>query len=220
MITIKCNHLSAALLCAATKDIKYYLNVVRFTVDADSSAALVGCDGYRLFQGRFTPLWTGDPQAGPFEILIPRETVKTALGVAKAARAKTVDLIALPDGGYSLGAITFTPVDGEYPDVARVIPTETSGLPDQYNWDYIVDARDALRHWTGIKQGNFALEYNGGAGAGVMRAQDALCCVMPRLLTRREAEQIVTYLGHAPAAQRPAPMRATAEVYNSRGVLI
>lgn len=172
MITIRRNHLAAALISAANKDVRHYINVVLFRVTADGETFLISTDGHRLFRGKFQAECT---QKGPFDILIPRDAVKTAL----ASRQPTLDLVALPDGRHSLGDTIFTPISGVFPDIERVIPAATSGEVAQFNWDYIVDARNQLRLWEDNRKEYYELKYN-GSGVGTMSSgEDTLCCVMP-----------------------------------------
>lgn len=116
--------LKAALVCASTEKVRYYLNGVY----VDPKGFLVSTDGHRLFCGKID----FDPGQAPFEgWIIPSDAIKRAL---TGYKADTITIA--PD---RVGAIMCAPVDGTYPDWRRVVPDELSGETAQFNPTYVAD---------------------------------------------------------------------------------
>lgn len=117
--------LKAALVCASTEQVRYYLNGVY----VDPKGFLVSTCGHRMFVGKIdltdTPAFDG--------WIIPREAIKRAL---TGYKAETITIA--PD---RVGAIMCAPVDGIYPDWRRVVPPTDglSGEVAQFNPEYIAD---------------------------------------------------------------------------------
>jgi DNA polymerase-3 subunit beta len=178
MITFTKSQLRAALSHAAVKDIRYYLNGVLLEFTASGDIHIVATDGHRMFCGLIPAAiarWTDTPQKGPFSIIVPSDTVKTAV------KGKgDITLSAMPDGRYSLGDPIFTPIDGKFPDWRRVIPTKRIQQDAlQFNWSYIADAEKAIQTWHDSKPNTELRTYD---GSGVMHGPDctAFCVIMPR----------------------------------------
>lgn len=113
----------------AQNDVRYYLNGIAITLTTDT-LEVVASDGHRLVRQR---------QALPQQIdapiptrIVPREAV-SELAKLLADAAKTSKPCTLTIGertlGVSMGNVTFATklVDGKYPDINRVIPTEFVG---------------------------------------------------------------------------------------------
>lgn len=144
-ITLTRAQLRAALIFAAEKDVRYYLNGICLEVGECGDARLVATDGHRL-----AVLAIGDhPDAVPGEYLIPRDVLKP---VKRASRATGADVSLQIDGGrvvVASGADIIAGgllIDGKFPDWQRVCPDpETmSGEPGCYNAAYLADIRAAL----------------------------------------------------------------------------
>jgi DNA polymerase III sliding clamp (beta) subunit (PCNA family) len=177
MLTLKVNQLKAALCHSAVKDVRYYLKSVMLKVVGNDPVVcyLSATDGFTMFLGHANVTWDGEPQKGDWEMLIPVDAIKTALkGIGKA---KVITLSALPDGRYKLGDILFTPIDGKFPDVERVIPTSFSGETGQFNLELLVRCQDSLRFWCNHKTGGYKLLHNGESAASY-RVPGAVCVVM------------------------------------------
>jgi DNA polymerase III sliding clamp (beta) subunit (PCNA family) len=113
MLTIETNLLNAALQCTAVKDIRHYQNGVHiYKPENNDFIYITGLDGHHFFIGR----QLADCPA--FEIIIPSETIKTA--VKDAGKNEYIDLI-IGDQNI-LGNQIFTPLEGIYPDISRIIP--------------------------------------------------------------------------------------------------
>ena len=182
-VTLPVDLLKAALVCCSTEETRYYLNGVCI----QPSGHIVSTDGHRLFAGKLLEPWVeGD-------IIIPLATVKKALTGYK------LDDIELKDarkvgGGCSLGDITFTPVDGTFPDWRRILPTgegkEYTPNPDrpedapgkaQFNPAYYGDLAKISKVLTGKATDVHVHVWTASMPAGVSFAgrDDVLCVLMP-----------------------------------------
>lgn len=126
---IKTNDLKAVLLAAGKKDVRYYLNGVHV-----NSQHIVGTDGHRLHAIAHGGDWPHDP------VTIPSDVVELAV------KAKTLELTLTPQ---SLGAISYKPLDGRYPDYQRVLPAPTGVVTSEryidVNPEYWRDAEKAIK---------------------------------------------------------------------------
>lgn len=192
MIAIPANKLKAVLLHAAAKDVRFYLNGVFVESSVEHGVILVGTDGNTLFAGKLP-----DPDIAPLcSLIIPRDVVKQALVGTSAT-----SLLQLDCGGENerprLGAVTFDPIDGRFPDWRRVVTgtSEPNSLP-QYNWAYLDRARAALALWHGKRDCEPTIVRQTASGAAIATAvnETALVCVMPL-----RAEYVATRLA------RPQP---------------
>lgn len=106
--------LAAALECAGKNDVRFYLNGVFVRSDAAGYATICGSDGHMLMVIRTAIRWTL-PAA-----IIPRDVVAQLAKLKADVEFETVDnqWRASTDRGASL---LFTPVDGWYPDVIRLL---------------------------------------------------------------------------------------------------
>jgi len=134
-------HLQAALLFAATKDVRYYLNGVLF----DKSGYIVATDGHRAIAIdaiKETCAWLES-------FIVPSELIQKALKVSD----KNVDAVELEidfsqtsrDYTVSLDGIKGICIDGRYPEWQAVIPHKAN--PKDYvqspailNPEYHMDA--------------------------------------------------------------------------------
>lgn len=156
---VKTNDLKALLLAAGKKDIRYYLNGVHI-----NDRHMVASDGHRMHAIAHGGEWTHGP------VTIPREAVELAV------KAKTLELTVT---GQAVGAVTFTPVDGRYPDYLRIIPAhgtpvESSERYLDVNPDYLRDAVTAIK-LTGWKGEHPSLAR---VGAGYFWCNGHMCVVV------------------------------------------
>jgi len=163
--------LKAALYCASNEESRYYLRGVHLA----TSGHMVTTDGHRLFCAKLV-------EAVSQDVIIPIDTVKAALKLA-GKKAETLEL-----NGNTLGGITFTPVDGTFPDWRRVIPpidgytTAADGKAAHFNPDYVYDIGQMSRA-LGSKNGT-AFQIHGwdsGSPHGVTFAgrEDCFAVIMP-----------------------------------------
>ena len=109
--------LKAALVCASSEETRYYLRGVYLS----TSGHMVTTDGHRMFVARLTERPAAD-------VIVPYTDVVAALKLA-GARATDIDIDLAAN---RIGQISFTPVDGTFPDWRRVVPTglETPSAKD------------------------------------------------------------------------------------------
>jgi DNA polymerase-3 subunit beta len=178
-VTLSRKALKAASICAAKKDIRYYLNGVniQFVSGPDSwHAVYAGTDGYILLVGKHVIMEGNLNGLPPAELIIPLDVVKTAV------KGKGHDGIVLKyqdEGRYTLGDINFTPIDGKFPDFHRVIPNTLSGETGQFNADLLSQGTEALRAWFDNSKLMVGLRHN-GRSAGIMgNWEEVTVAVMP-----------------------------------------
>lgn len=171
--------LLAALTCSAKDDIRYYLNGVHVRcVPGKENDTLVysGTDGHILFAGTLPAVWLEDREAEGFDMIIPVDTVKAAC----KGKGATVMLERMAGGLFCLASQLFVPIEGKFPDYARVIPETVSGELAQFDADLLARSLKALRAYFGLDKFVPTLHHNGN-GAAVMcgESRDALVVVMP-----------------------------------------
>jgi len=151
-ITITRTIFKAAQHAMATKDIRYYLNGVCLRLSRNANKVLEGqaysTDGHMAFLCDFEVIDErrgSDPAPDFLEMLIPIDVVKH---VAKG-KLGFVTLTSLDKDKYIIDDMAFTPIDGQFPDISRIVPT-TKALtnePAQFNPNLLVRADKALRAW-------------------------------------------------------------------------
>ena len=149
---------------AAKKDIRYYLNGVLIEVYANV-AYIVATNGHALAVGRIAR----DDHAlmeGQGAAIIPAEFL------AKIKTGRVLELI-LTVSDAEDGVSDFTlddvsegtktsgkTIDGKFPDWRRVVPSKVSGIPSQFNPEYLSVCMKASQDM-GSRLGNIAIGYNG-----------------------------------------------------------
>jgi hypothetical protein len=174
--------LKAALICASTEQVRYYLNGAY----VDPKGFIVATDGHRAFVARIDL-----PDVPAFDgWIIPRDAIKRAL---TGYKADTITIA--PD---RVGDISCRPIDGAYPDWRRVVPDELSGETAQFNPPYIADMGKIGDILTGKRRNSLSahIHHNGEGPAGVTfpDCTDAFAVLMP----------IRTHHTDAPAGVWPA----------------
>jgi len=181
--TINSRTLAAALTHAGKKDIRFYLNGV--CVDLESGR-IIATDGHRMF------IAFGPMEKGAGQRILPRSLVET---VCKAAGKRGQDVTLAFAGTGSEATCTAvladgrqfgeTLIDGKFPDWQRVLPRTMSGIPGQYNAEYLYDAAAALAlHGACNDVVGARVAYNGHDSACVVYAPHcaenmAYCIIMP-----------------------------------------
>ena len=100
--------LKAALVCASSEETRYYLRGVHLS----TSGHMVTTDGHRMFVARLADKPAAD-------VIVPYADVVAALKLA-GGRAQEIEIDLAAN---RIGQISFTPVDGTFPDWRRVVPT-------------------------------------------------------------------------------------------------
>lgn len=180
--TIKTNELKALLICAAKKDIRYYLNGVYFE-SSDNGLIAVATDGHRLLAINLP-----NETVEGVKALIPRALIEAAI----KTKAPIVEIsiegqqVTLTSAGQSTsGAIS----EGVFPDYRRVIPATASGeRTADFNYEYLVDFDKVAK----LLCGGLARVSQNGLSAALVHFADenAIGVVMPM---RKEAIEGATY---------------------------
>jgi len=181
-ITLKTSVLRAALICAAKKDLRYYLQGVCVSINHPQIAMVYGTDGHILFAGQCPIDVIDAPAEYGFQIIIPSDTIK-----AIDKKAEFIDLETI-DGGakdyYLLGNARFQAIDARYPDISRVVPSRdlfTELKPSNFDPELLVKGNEALAMFYGAKKGKvFPLHQRGNDSGTIHNNQnDAVVVVMP-----------------------------------------
>lgn len=146
MLQILTNQLKAAVLMAATKDVRHYINSVCIQVDEDGEVHIKSTDGTVAFED-VAPNKC-ESQKGPFEIIIPLDAAK----VAAKTKGPVVQLCALTGGKYQIADTVFAPIDGRFPDTDRIFARRDSSFDNtvaHYDFDLLARCQLAMRLATG-----------------------------------------------------------------------
>jgi hypothetical protein len=181
-ITLKTSVLRAALICAAKKDIRYYLQGVCVSINNPNVAMVYGTDGHVLFAGQSPIVCHVAPENYGFDVIIPSDTIKTI-----DKRVEFVDLMTIEGGEkgyYLLGNSRFQAIDARFPDISRVVPARDafSELKVSYfDPELLVKGNEALAMYYGAKKGKvFPLSQRGDYSGAIHNNQnDAVVVVMP-----------------------------------------
>lgn len=149
--TISTQSLRAAVMCAATNDIRPHLNGVQLLVRG-AQVLIRATTGTLVFEDQ-QPLQL----VAPVDIIIPIETAK-ALAKLKGA---TIN-VQVTLGWWECSGHVFKPVDGKFPDVDRVMPTanyQVDGPYRQFDWSLVALAQSAMRTATGKRDGQYRLQH-------------------------------------------------------------
>jgi DNA polymerase-3 subunit beta len=109
--------LKAALFCASTEETRYYLKGVHLA----TSGHMVTTDGHRMFVAML-------PDQPAADVIIPLADVQAALKLA-GARCQEIEVTidvngsALSQVTGKIHSISYTAVDGTFPDWRRAVPT-------------------------------------------------------------------------------------------------
>jgi DNA polymerase III sliding clamp (beta) subunit (PCNA family) len=188
-ITINANALRAAVHCVADKkDLRHYLHGVYVKVKQGKAtnsprAIVAGTNGHILFVG-LSEVEAIDGNIGAwfdYSLIIPIDAIK-----AIDKKAHTVHLSQIDANTYRLGNTVFTPIDGQYPDIARVIPdseqlAKREQKPAVFNPDYLSRANKAMQTYYGAKPDTTYQLNQYGDDAAIMHAgtNDVQVVVMP-----------------------------------------
>lgn len=181
-ISLKTSALRAALMCAAKKDIRYYLQGVCVSINHPEVAMVYGTNGHILFAGQCPIDVIEAPEALGFDIIIPSDVIKAMDKKADCVILETIEGGA--KGYYVLGNSRFQAIDARFPDVSRVVPSRDS-FPEQkisyFRPEYLQTANEALAMFYGHKKDKCYPLTQRGDASGVVHAErnDALVVVMP-----------------------------------------
>jgi DNA polymerase-3 subunit beta len=209
-IHIQRNTLKAAALFTAKQDIRYYLNGVLIESSPAETRA-VATDGHALLARREA---RKDDNTGAASIIMPAETIAMILKW-KAPHKSALDapiVITVPDDPKAehraewCGQVAvFRPVDGKFPDYARIIPQALSGEAASFNADLLIKCQKAAIELGTNKNGYFPFKQNGNAAAVATFGADAFAVVMPLRADKMDQVSMdaITW-GRSPVSE-PAP---------------
>ena len=175
MLTIPTNTIKAAVFCAATKDLRYYLNGVFFKAKA-GTLHIVSTQGHMM-----TAFSHEVDQELDFEVIVPIEAIKL---VAKS-KSSTVTLTKAGDH-WTIGEVLFKEVEGKYPDYLRIIPKSGDIVKDsncRVNPEYALAVEKAFFAF-GIAK--FTISYT----AEKLVIHDACNNAVGVVMTRRNGEDV------------------------------
>jgi DNA polymerase III sliding clamp (beta) subunit (PCNA family) len=170
--TINIEVTRALLPLAAKKDIRRYLNGVYIDFQRDKTV-------YVATNGTVLGLYTEAVEnEHVFDITIPGDVVKQLK--PKPGTAKWGDLtfnpetkaarIINPGAGQDFG---FTPLEGKFPDVSKVIPSSTTGEVAQFDAELLYLFAQVNKALGAKFPGRMKIDHNGEGGAPVHFARDA-----------------------------------------------
>jgi DNA polymerase-3 subunit beta len=165
------NHLKAAALIAAKKDIRYYLNGVHFN-NRSSKLRIEATDGCRLVV--VTQL---DENNEPDVKFIVPDVALTQL-----PKSPKVEVTFDTDTNKVIvGIVTVSAIDGKFPDVDRVIPKHNpSNSLSDFDWEQIVIGQKVLRLIDDRPKAFYRLGHDGsGVGRMISRGENAAYYVTP-----------------------------------------
>ena len=180
-ITLKTSVLRAALICAAKKDIRYYLQGICISINNRDVAMVYGTDGKILFAGQSPIVCPVPPENFGFSIIIPYEAIKA---IDKKSEIIDLETIEGQKNHYLLGNARFEAIDARFPDISRVVPARDAFSEQSISYfdpELLVKGNEALAMYYGTKKGKVFPLLQRGDYSGVIHnhANDALVVVMP-----------------------------------------
>lgn len=196
-LIVDSKHLEAAILFAAKKDKRHYLQGVWIGPGPRGDTLLATTDGHAGVVIRAATEYPGAWPAAGF--VLKAESV--ALAIKAAGKDAYIELA--PDRA---GPITGAGIDEKYPDILRIIPRETSGEVAQFDPALLVKFSKARRVLTGKNDGFIVVGHNGGSAARVeVGTPEFVGVIMP--LRMRDAEAVTFDM---PEWLQPADVAAAA----------
>lgn len=164
MITIKTESLRAAILCAAVKDVRYYLKGVCLRVKDDGRAHVAATDGTCAFE-----------DVSPELSALIGASVTIPIDVAKVlAKTKSpmISFVLREDKKWESEEAVFVPRDGTFPDTDRIFPAKGAGEPGaHYDFELLAKGQKALQTARNAKSGKYRLTTI--KGVGLMAPEDS-----------------------------------------------
>ena len=159
-IIIPISYIKCALVTAASKDVRYYLNGLAI-LPHKTGAILTSADEHRLTMLHI-PGSFGLPEGGA---ILPRDFCERVAKV-KYPRNAPSETFTIEGNRVraTLAGMDAALVDGRFPDVARVVPKDCSGEVGQFDPRYLGDlAKQAIALGAGAT--NVYIHHNGKTSA-------------------------------------------------------
>lgn len=135
---------ACALIVPKCNDIRYYLNGVFVEMSA-TETRYVATDGHKLLIIRDQR--TGEPTQTPASIIIPKETI-AAMPKKFKLPVLTVDVHFDEFNHFGEARLCntfFKPIEGKFPNYAKIVPASVSGERGNYNAEYLMDFQKAAQ---------------------------------------------------------------------------
>jgi DNA polymerase III subunit beta len=205
-INIPVRHLLAArLFTADDKDVRYYLRGVLVEASPER-LRIVASNGHAAYLGQ-PEVGQDNPLTESMSVIVPNDALAMlAKHVNRNLSVCTLETGDSPRLGYAGTWIGFTPIDGKFPDVDRVIPKDYSGEAANFNTDYLIACWKAMKILLDRKDCYAPLIRHNGDRAGLVNLDhDAFAVVMPM---RAEQPELPEWF--AAKAEADQPERAAA----------
>jgi DNA polymerase-3 subunit beta len=164
-LNVSRSHMAALLNLSSNRDVRYYLNGVH-VIARENETRYEATDGHVVGVSRH-PSVNGTGGQEVLSLIVPRDLVKRIAGHKASGEYVNLCCTAGVWGVALAGEPTpFTPIDGRFPDVARVFPQAPSGEVAQFNPDFFkrfAKVRDAF----GSKHHHPHIVHNGNGPARV-----------------------------------------------------
>ena len=177
-LQLKISTLKAAAICADKNYLHGYLNGVCVDIKNESQMVIIGTDESYMFIGveNYEGEWDGKAE----QIIIPLKVIEVSLQWL-TYKSGYITIERLDEKKLKLGAVIFEPIDGPYPDYAKVVPKVESvqARIGYYNYKYLNKAGKALKEASSDKRQT--LHQNGEKDAAVMTCSlpNYICVIMP-----------------------------------------
>ncbi len=183
-MNVNARYLKGLLRLAAKQDIRYYLNGIFVEATKDAGKFYVATDGHRM--GVFHEGWGGD-EPEDTTLIIPRDVLEQArlLKLNGPAKLPTATLTREATGTlwtlntHEGARLTFTPIDGKFPEWRKAIPKSTDGGVGSYDWQLMYGFYECMADINGGAR-NLILTQNGSEPALVTHpSEDFVGVLMP-----------------------------------------
>lgn len=172
-ILVPLNVLKAIRVFAATKDIRFYLNGVYLEIGKDESR-VCATDGHMLGMYRIRNIEEQEPCSAiiPNDIIDRvkgKDTDRVSFKIEKGNNK--VSMLHFQKTGSNTGTLVFDAIDGVFPDMRRVIPSEITGETAYFNpllLSRVFKAAEILKG----KNAFPLIGMNGECGSGVIDMND------------------------------------------------
>jgi len=173
--SIQLSTLKGLVILASRKDIRYYLKGVNLEFNSKFTRC-ISTNGHILGLHQ-----ENQENYGSGSVLVPREIIDN-IKVTKKELCFIATFTELSENKWSIkymgNEIIFSPIDGRFPDYARVINKDkTSGEPAFYSPEYLIDFTKVINT---INAKFLTLHYNGDSGGVITCSNpDFLGVIMP-----------------------------------------
>lgn len=166
--------LKAVACLAGDRDIRYYLNGVRIQA-TNGETRLTATDGHAL--ATYRQWQENEDISAPVTFIMPIDIIN----MLKKGGSKTLDSVIIRTEDGKKGTITvvsgatieWQSIDGNFPDITRVIPKECSKEPAQYSVELLNKFSKANKLLGSKTPERVQVWHNGNSGAGVTFSVDS-----------------------------------------------